>query len=302
MQLLTGLHSGCCDAVAPDTFEIFCLSAVHVEGRTLKCLDLYDQSSPGLSFASAESALQHEPISNIKMEVPSGRKAAPLDAIEDGDVEDHDLLRSGYGFSDDVASSNVEAQQMDDELGTEVVQKEQASRIRQALHGKQKPGKQKQASAADARCDDVSLLDQAVELVREMHAASNITLTSAELEEEAVLMLVRQMEKDKEKAKKLSGSSSQLHGPASGFQHGEAAPVDEVQQLFNTHGSQRPGMKQKYACFEDDGAFLQEVLAQQEQDSSSSDCDEAGEPAPDERTQSELALDPPPTSAHRASA
>ena len=273
MQLLTGLHSGCFDPVAPKTFEVFCMSAMHVRGTVLMCLDdKTSERSPvvGAGLWPATHSLQQKPIGQIRMEHASVPKVASAQAIADADLDDHDaptdptdedLLGSGYGFSDDVANSSTKSQLLDEELGTQAIEAEKSSCIREAVHGKKKSARgDKKATEAikSNKCNDVALLDDAVDLVRSMHANANVVLTSAELEEEAVLLLVRELQKQK------SGTQPTLAG--SGTTAGNAAEkADEVQQLL----SNAPKRKQKYACFEDDSAFLQQVLKQPDFESAS---------------------------------
>ena len=275
MELLTGLHSGCFDPVAPQTFEVFCMSAMHVDGTRLMCLD--EQSvnvgpAAGLISLSSTTAspLGQKAITHImkkeKIEkAAAGSTTAALEAIADAEgPTDGDLLNAGYGFAEDVDNSNAEAAKMDEELGTELIEAEKTARIRKAVCGKKKPGMQSSGTApsTDLQCTDVSLLDEAVQLVQNMH--SHHVLSRDELEEEAVLMLVR---------------AAQAKPPASG-------QADEVQQLLVTT-PERKRNQQQYACFEDDQSFLQNILGSGDPDAedagaSGSDPEEAdaGMPQP----------------------
>ncbi|CAE7717143.1 unnamed protein product [Symbiodinium sp. CCMP2456] len=259
VELLTGLHSGCFDPVAPQTFEVFCMSAMHVDGARLMCLDEKSVNvgpAAGLISLSSTTAspLGQKAITHIKMEKVAKATAGPVAAAPEGIADaagptDSDLLNSGYGFAEDVENSNAEAAKMDEELGTELIEAEKAARIRKAVSGKKKPGAQLSGTAPSTglQCTDVSLLDEAVQLVENMH--SHHSLSRDELEEEAVLMLVR---------------AAQAKPPASG-------QADEMQQLLVTT-PERKRSQQQYACFEDDQSFLQHILGSGDQDAEDADA------------------------------
>ena len=261
MELLTGLHSGCFDPVAPQTFEVFCMSAMHVDGARLMCLDeksVNVGSAAGLISLSstAASPLGQKAITYIKMEKVEKATAAPTaplsEAVADAEgPTDIDLLNCGYGFAEDVENSNAEAAKMDEELGTKLIEADKAARIRKAVCGKKKPDAQSSATAPSIglQCTDVSLLDEAVQLVENMH--SHHALSRDELEEEAVLMLVR------------AAQAKATKPPALG-------QADEMQQLLVTT-PERKCNQQQYACFDDDQSFLQRILS-----SGDPDAEDAG--------------------------
>ena len=105
-----------------------------------------------------------------------------------------------------------------------------------------------------------------MEEVRVAHASSNIALTAAELEEEALLLLIREQLESRSKSKATSR-------------------VKEKQPFASVGASsRRPGAssaqaqaRSKYKCFQDDGLFLQSLLqedAEGKDDAGPPECDD----------------------------
>ena len=274
MQLLTGLHAGCFHPVEPKTFEVFVLTAMHVRGNTLRCLD--EASSPGsgpghFTFTSPDT-LEHA-VASIQREEARAAASDPDPAIEDTKpLDEEELLNTGYGFGEDVQNSTAEALDLDAELGASLIEAKTSSEIRAAMEGPK--------SSQQTRCDDLGLIEEAVSLVRQTHADAGNVLTPDEIEEEAVLLIIRQLEKEKTSKTRASAQAASASASASSSTAPrQPPPADEASDMLQR--SRAPRHRQKYKCFENDDTFLLEVLPQAEQQNDSDSEEMVAEAPPD---------------------
>ena len=88
LHLILSLRSQCFQKDAPETFETFCLSALHVKGRVLVLLPAHGAQSPAamcsLKLIPLEEALPDEAATEIKKSKQSSRSTAELTAAESG--------------------------------------------------------------------------------------------------------------------------------------------------------------------------------------------------------------------------
>ncbi|CAE7824385.1 unnamed protein product [Symbiodinium sp. CCMP2456] len=278
VELLVGWRNQCFDAQAPETVEALCFSAVHLRGQALTLLDSKEtvntaDSLASLSPLSLDNAFLGEAAiaavikkskdskgsiaasaSDVGPAVVEDRPAETAemegganDDIGDGG-SDEGLLLSGYGFSDDVEQSTLLAKEMDEELGTSVVAAMNAGNIK------------RHQSTVDAVQADV--LDEAVAKVQEIYGKSNIVLTPDELEEEALLLVIRELN-----AGKTGAESSEA-------QPKKAAKTAVADSLWQGGRKQKgkkgpataKAAKKDHQCLEDDEMFLQRLLADQWKD------------------------------------
>ena len=268
LQLLNGLHGACHDERAPRTYEVFAMSALHVKGRQLRCLQ--DVASQDLRLCSANMFLGSTPVSLIqrRSQASTAAQLALLDAEEQGQADDDDvgvadadLLGSGYGFGEDVAESVAVSAALDTELGTSVVETSNTKLIQQAV------SRQGNDAAETGPCNDIGLIEEAMELVKAMHANSNIVLTDAELEEEAVLLVIRQAQDKKNEQKEKSETrraGKRKRGATVASQAGQGtAEVDETEQLLARRASDKNQPANIYKCLENDAVFLGQILGEE---------------------------------------
>ena len=260
LQLLGSLRADCFDSLLPKTFEVFTMSALHVRGTTLKCIKEVSDATVGLE--SLHHALVQPPMAEIRKTdppeprrrietVPSLQNVEPQEedgVAAEGDPEadagqDAELLSSGYGFGEDVMQSVEEAETFDDELGTAAVEAANAKRIQETVS----------KDAAGATGPEVGLLDEAVDLVRQMHGTSS--LTAAELEEEALLLVIRQIEADKTAKRNLNKRKRAEDASVS------SAALDEVDQLLSSDAAARRTSTKQFRCFQNDDTFFAEMFA-----------------------------------------
>ena len=267
-----GWRNQCFDTEAPETVEALCFSAVHLYGQALTLLDSKETANTADSLASpsplsldiaflGEAAIaaikkSKESIAASASDVgPVADRPAEPSEVEGGTHDDNGeggsdegLLLSGYGFSEDVQESGLLAKEMDDELGTTVVAAVNAGNIK------------RHQSTADAV--QVDVLDEAVAKVQEIYGKSNIVLTPDELEEEALLLVIREINAGKtgaesgepqtKKAAKTAVSESIWQGGRK--QKGKTGPATTT------------AAKKDYQCLQDDEMFLQRLLADQWKD------------------------------------
>ena len=263
VHLLGSLHAACFDSLLPKTFEVFTMSALHVRGTTLKCIKEVSDATVGLD--SLHHFLGQPPMAEIrKTDPPPPRRRTetvqalqnvepPEESEEDGVAaegdpeadarQDADLLSSGYGFGEDVMQSVEEAETFDDELGTAAVEAANAKRIQETVS----------KDAAGGTGTEVGLLDEAVDLVKQMHDTSS--LTAAELEEEALLLVIRQIEANKSAKRNLNKRKRGEDPSAS------SAALDEVDQLLSSDAAARRTSTKQFRCFQNDELFFAEMFA-----------------------------------------
>ena len=101
MHLLNGLRGPCHDPTAPKTYEVFTMSAVHVSGSQIKCIQ--DDAGQGLRLCAANTLLAGSPAFFIQKgsDVKPAQLALEDMADADGDDAldaslDAELLGSGY--------------------------------------------------------------------------------------------------------------------------------------------------------------------------------------------------------------
>ena len=263
-QLLSGLHTTIHSVDVTAKYDIVALSALHHRGTSLMCIG----EDPNATFADLTSKLctvqQSLADAQVVCCIEQGRIKPHAQAIA-GSVEpaegeadaeqaeadapdDAELLLSGYEFGNEVEESVQDAAGLDEELGTHHVQAGNARAIQKVVSKGRSKGSGDQPPAGPVDVKDVGLLDDAVALVRSMHGMSS--LTDAELEEEALLMVIRQIDENK-KANQRKNKAAGSNMP------------DEVQLLIEPDRSgTRAEQSNRYKCFQSDGQFLQEILAE----------------------------------------
>ena len=167
-----------------------------------------------------------------------------------------DALPDGYNFEDgqDVAQSAADAQALGTELDADGIAAEACAVIRAATEASSSTSKRKrkrrgEGETLDVPCNDLQLLEETTDLVRSMHASSSagIALTDAEIDEEALLMLIR---------KKNESRAATAR-----------AQEDELDAVVHAAAARSAGAQSKYKCFENDAAFLEELTADPETES-----------------------------------
>ncbi|CAE7562245.1 unnamed protein product [Symbiodinium sp. CCMP2592] len=228
VTLLRGCHGACFQEVDPSIYRVFRSCAVHDTDGGLACVaQTVQRTADGLSRSMGAEALEDD-------------IAAPDGAIPDGYT---------FGDGEDIAESKSHADALEQELDVAATAAEACETIRQAApsasDGTKKRKRHVPEETKQIRCDDLQLLDDAAELVRSMHTSSSsgIALTQEEIEEEALLMLIRK-QNEKSAASSARGQDDEL---------------DVLVHASTARRSTASG-RRKSRCFEDDEAFLQQLL------------------------------------------
>ena len=131
---------------------------------------------------------------------------------------------------------------------------------------------------AGKKCQDVTILEQAVDIVRETHSKSDVCLTRSELEEEALLLLIQEFEKqqttsspDEKPRKRLPGldvsikRDEALAGSSGGSQCRLSVDA-EIQEILtsSSESNTKQDQKLKYQCFQDNDVLVQVLMDESE--------------------------------------
>eukprot|EP00435_Cladocopium_sp_Y103_P053580 s278_g17.t1 len=213
----------------------------------------------------------------LKSQSRSAETKRPSPPISDhGDIEltkqcleDVGNLAAGYAFQDEMTDAQKEASNLDTELETQDISDSNRARIQKVIK-----------TEAGKKCQDVSILEQAVDIVRETHSKSDVCLTRSELEEEALLLLIQEFEKQQQQqssntaekpTKRKPGVDVSINrdkesaGSSGGSQSRVSVDV-EVQEILtsSTEISAKQDQKIKYQCFQDNDVLVQVLMDESE--------------------------------------
>ena len=189
-------------------------------------------------------------------------------------LEDVGNLAAGYAFQDEMNEAQKEASNLDEELDTKDMPDSNRARIQKVVK-----------TEAGKKCQDVTILEQAVDIVRETHSKSDVCLTRSELEEEALLLLIQEFEKqqttsspDEKPRKRLPGldvsikRDEALAGSSGGSQCRLSVDA-EIQEILksSSESNTKQDQKLKYQCFQDNDVLVQVLMDESESRSVESD-------------------------------
>lgn len=241
---------------ADERYHLFSGYAVHKEGLTLSFIDGKEspQRAPVLDLVTGDSlmTIQKQDIKKVnpKGAVCTGQVDDQAKPPVDDDEVDADAM-TGYAFDEDVVDSEKTGRAFDEELGSDVIASRDCATIKLATTTP--------ASSASARGSGVnlSLLDHVASDIKEQNGAkeSAIALTEAELEEEALLTVIRM---------RMQGALSSGSMPS--CSEADEPMLAAVQRAAKDARSTKSG---GYKCFESDNRFLEELLQDEDSDQQS---------------------------------
>ena len=261
LDLLLDLHASCFATEGRSKYIIYGRQAVHLGAGRVACVDTSPDSQE-LSISLTDMSASEPALRIEKPPTPrrqNQQQAAIADEMDDdnddaqGDLEDL-CVESGYAFTDDVQDSGESAFQLDEELGTQQVTTAHVQQIKSAVknaasrrQSKASGGRGQQAATSTPFYNDIGLVAETAAVIRETHAgreAAALSLTDVELEQEALLMIIR----------------DRLSNP------GEAAGTGASGSDVQAAASRRATKVDEYKCFEDDGRFLASLLAMSDEE------------------------------------